>query len=1118
MRTLTKQEDKRQPSPQQRHTGNGSAFSAQSPVRTKCGLYPYGSPSSRLKQESRWKQPLASLPKPAQISQAELVIFLTSSRKNATPEQGGWKACSECRAEKAAAGASGMGGGPRREGREHGGTAARSAWRGHKGLDFFRVNRGGRPLAKAWQERSLNAALESACPHRETRPGSSRASRQSTNTSATTGGGKMRRESATHIFIWLAALGLILGQGCGARLWAAAAADTVYHNGRIYTMTESMQEAKDPRKAKTVEVVAVKDGIIVFAGSRSAAAKKGLLHNAARLVDLQGKTMLPGLIDGHGHFPLQGDYDLFQVNLNSFPLGEMRSIEDYKSALARRCRSAGKGAWVLGWGYDDTLVAEMRHPTRADLDAACPRNPVFVRHVSGHMAVVNSPALAKAETTELRTVGVDAQSGKLTEPRAMQVVSRHFPPAGPQAAQRALARANEVYAAAGVTTADCSNIRMLTELPKMQQGIVQGNLDLRVVLHPLAYYGTTLASGKTVDSAGWINRAALGWATASPSLAGAETAAMSDEKALPFADGGKAVPGGSDITRLAMPVWAAGTDRHGAPVAEAKGRIAPPSALAEDNRLFLGAWKFTFDGSPQGYTAWMKEPGYYRWGANRAEDSFNKAGFFNGAVGTDNIPVPALETLISMYHGNGQSTQTHTNGSAAAERWVTALEKAVVRHPRVKDTRDTSIHAQTMELQHIQRLTGNYRDLPGTGPMYTELTGAFTGGKLTPEAVGAANITQLSRLMRDQHFFTSYFVTHTYFWGDRHNQIFFGPGRARNMSPAGWSAAYNQPFSFHNDTYITPISPLRSVQSAVTRASARSAVYEGGTLLSGSGRDLKATALFPLRDPQETGDAAGWPFWNYDHRLNALQALRAVTIMPAWQNKLSDRIGSIAPGKLADFTILAEDPLAVAVSRPQDLAAIRVITTIVGDKPAYGFLPGATMLLSAPRASYLQPAPATAAKVTEAMALEPAAMPGAPAEPGKTLGAYAFKAALGNVDLAVFQMAFPGNGGTAREMSLLGGASGNTGLQPLRYSPEAAMTDGNWWIASLDAPMLPLQAEEILSAEKMHIAFFVLQDNGPRDSDPQKGSLSAQAVLRTAAHMPGDDKTTSATGRRITLY
>ena len=55
---------------------------------------------------------------------------------------------------------------------------------------------------------------------------------------------------------------------------------------------------------------------------------------------------------------------------------------------------------------------------------------------------------------------------------------------------------------------------------------------------------------------------------------------------------------------------------------------------------------------------------------------------------------------------------------------------------------------------------------------------------------------------------------------------FFGPGRAYNMSPAGWSEAYGQRYTFHNDTTITPISPLRSIQSAVTRVSGDACVLD----------------------------------------------------------------------------------------------------------------------------------------------------------------------------------------------------------------------------------------------------------------------------------------------------
>lgn len=107
--------------------------------------------------------------------------------------------------------------------------------------------------------------------------------------------------------------------------------------------------------------------------------------------------------------------------------------------------------------------------------------------------------------------------------------------------------------------------------------------------------------------------------------------------------------------------------------------------------------------------------------------------------------------------------------------------------------------------------------------------------------------------------------------------------------------------------------------------------------------------------------------------------------MSAWQNKLSDRVGSIAPGRLADFTILA-----VAVADPQRLADMRVMATIVGDRPVYGFVPGSEALADAPRASYVQPTEAVVAVVTGTSPMTPAEGQNDIQE--KTLGAYAFTA------------------------------------------------------------------------------------------------------------------------------
>ena len=72
----------------------------------------------------------------------------------------------------------------------------------------------------------------------------------------------------------------------------------------------------------------------------------------------------------------------------------------------------------------------------------------------------------------------------------------------------------------------------------------------------------------------------------------------------------------------------------------------------------------------------------------------------------------------------------HTNGPAAAETFLAAIERAVASFPDVSDTRHTFIHGQTLERQHIERMMGLYHGLPGTEGMYTGLSGAFAGGKV----------------------------------------------------------------------------------------------------------------------------------------------------------------------------------------------------------------------------------------------------------------------------------------------------------------------------------------------------------------------------------------------------
>ena len=166
----------------------------------------------------------------------------------------------------------------------------------------------------------------------------------------------MKKQMQKHALSIAAAVTMLLGGGM--QLYAAnKIADTVYHNGKIYTVTETAAEAREGNDARTVDVVATLNGKIIFAGSKADAESKGFLSvaNVNKIVDLRGKTMLPGFVDGHGHFPQQGESDLYKVNLNS-PLldGTVNSMDKLIEALANKAKVTPPGQPIVGDNYDDT--------------------------------------------------------------------------------------------------------------------------------------------------------------------------------------------------------------------------------------------------------------------------------------------------------------------------------------------------------------------------------------------------------------------------------------------------------------------------------------------------------------------------------------------------------------------------------------------------------------------------------------------------------------------------------------------------------------------------------------------------------------------------------------------
>ena len=191
---------------------------------------------------------------------------------------------------------------------------------------------------------------------------------------------KIQRGAA---WLAIAATALVLGACSKPGPAPGASGVTVYSGGDILTMAGA-----EPAYA---EALAVRDGKILAIGTRAEVAKAA--GAGAAQVDLAGRTLLPGFIDGHSHLLNYAD-SLVQANLNPPPIGGVTKIADIIEAL-RKLKAdmkAGPGDPLIGQGYDQDMLAERRHPTAADLDAAFPENPVILVHASGHMLVANSLA------------------------------------------------------------------------------------------------------------------------------------------------------------------------------------------------------------------------------------------------------------------------------------------------------------------------------------------------------------------------------------------------------------------------------------------------------------------------------------------------------------------------------------------------------------------------------------------------------------------------------------------------------------------------------------------------------------------------------------------------------
>ncbi len=164
-------------------------------------------------------------------------------------------------------------------------------------------------------------------------------------------------------------------------------ADLVLRGGKIVKMDEG---------ETTAEAVAVKYGRIIAVGSD--ADVKALIGKKTKVIELKGRTVIPGLMDSHSHMADEGTGRLRFVDLSQE--AGVKSIKDIQERLAARAKKTPKGQWIFGYQEDDSKLAEKRHPTRWELDVASKDHPISMSTVGGHFSVLNSRAYEMAGVTK----------------------------------------------------------------------------------------------------------------------------------------------------------------------------------------------------------------------------------------------------------------------------------------------------------------------------------------------------------------------------------------------------------------------------------------------------------------------------------------------------------------------------------------------------------------------------------------------------------------------------------------------------------------------------------------------------------------------------------------------
>ena len=250
-------------------------------------------------------------------------------------------------------------------------------------------------------------------------------------------------------------------------------ADLVLTDGNVLTMNASQLHA---------EAIAIKKDRIVNVGTNREITR--WIGKNTKVIGLEGKTVVPGLIDTHVHV-----VDFGRV-LTWVDLKGVKFIQEMQSKIRKRAQRVPKGKWIIGHGWDQNSFTETSYPSVLDLDEVSPDNPVILYHQFGRMCVVNSKALELAGVTMATSapsggkIDKDAETGELTgvlRENATDLVWKMIPEPDEEEIMEAAGLACEAIVEAGVTSVHWI-VSSLAEISIIQRLRVENKLPLRIYI------------------------------------------------------------------------------------------------------------------------------------------------------------------------------------------------------------------------------------------------------------------------------------------------------------------------------------------------------------------------------------------------------------------------------------------------------------------------------------------------------------------------------------------------------------------------------------------------------------------------------------------------------------